>query len=197
MGRSQLLTGPCLAEFRGKKHRLQEKLPSLYPSYLPYRAQHLILNTAQQILEESCFDFAMTSVPSLLQERKWECAAAGELTQWTKIFRSNRAKPWASTLGTDFGSGEARGMLTAVSNLRHTAVHRLPTTARGVSQLLESAVKLMQVLEDGLRAAQLEELWSDVNSKIKSKPWSSTRTSWRIQRPSNSRRSNRSVTSWI
>lgn len=67
----------------------------------------------------------------------------------------------------ELGTPEAQGLLMAVSKLRHTAVHRLPTTARGISQLLESALKLARVLGDDWRATQLEELWSDVNSKIK------------------------------
>ena len=62
---------------------------------------------------------------------------------------------------------ETEKMLTTVSNLRHTVVHRLPTTARGVSRLLKSTVELAQILQDGWRAAQLEELRSEVKSQIK------------------------------
>lgn len=140
----------------------QGKLPSLYPSYLPYQTQHLILNTAQQILEECCFSFASISMPSVLQQKRWDCSTAGELTQWTKLFRKGKDRPYTAAL--DFKNKE---LLKEVSNLRHTAVHRLPTTARGVSQLLKSATVFAQYLQDGLRAAQLEELQSDVDSKIK------------------------------
>lgn len=165
IGRCQLLT-QCFAELSAEK-RLLKKLPSLYPSYLPYQAQHMILNKAQQVLEEYCFDFATTSMPLILQEKRWDCPAAVELTQWTKIFQTRKDKLRLHTVPTDFGTKEMKELLTTVSNLRHTAVHRLPTTARGVSQLLESAMKLAQILQDDLRAAQLEELWCDVNSQIK------------------------------
>ena len=68
-----------------------------------------------------------------------------ELTQWTKIFRKKQGK-YLHTLPTELRAKEAQGLLAAVSNLRHTAVHRLPTTARGISQLLESTVRLAQIL---------------------------------------------------
>ncbi|KAH8656439.1 hypothetical protein BGZ61DRAFT_434384 [Ilyonectria robusta] len=153
---------PTIAPVLYTMQEPQGKLPSLYPSYLPYQTQHLILNTAQQILEECCFNFASISMPSVLQQKRWDCSTAGELTQWTKLFRKGKGRPYTAAL--DFKDKE---LLKEVSNLRHTAVHRLPTTARGVSQLLKSATVFAQYLQDGLRAAQLEELQSDVDSKIK------------------------------
>jgi uncharacterized protein (DUF342 family) len=42
------------------------------------------------------------------------------------------------------------------------AVHRLPTMAGGISRLLKAAVELTQILQDDWRAAQLEELRSEV-----------------------------------
>jgi len=108
------------------------------------------------------FDFATTSIPVVLQEKGWDCPDAVELTQWTKLFR--RENPRYYTPAIEFKDKE---LLKMVSNLRHTAVHRLPTTARGISQLLDSAMTFAQHLHDDLRAAQLEELQSEVESKIK------------------------------
>ena len=144
-----------------------KQLPSLYPSYLPYQTQHLLLSTAQQVLEECCFSFAMTSMPAVLVEKEWDCPAAVELTQWTKLFRRNRGRYQLRELPPELRAEEAPELLTMISNLRHTAVHRLPTTAKGISKLLESAMRLARILGDDLRAAQLEEVWSELNSKIK------------------------------
>jgi len=105
-------------------------------------------------------------MPSVLREKKWDCPAAAELTQWTKIFRNKAGKLRLHTLPMDHATEEVQALLIEVSKLRHTAVHRLPTTARGVCELLGSAVKLAQILQDNLRAAQLEELLSDVKSKV-------------------------------
>jgi hypothetical protein len=106
-------------------------------------------------------------MPSVLQEKNWECPTAVELTKWTKLFRKGKTKLAVQTIPIDFASNEAGETLTAVTYLRHTAVHRLPTTARGISQLLDAAVNLAQTLQDNLRAAKLDELRSDINIQIK------------------------------
>ncbi|KAL2015269.1 hypothetical protein VTK56DRAFT_5925 [Thermocarpiscus australiensis] len=48
----------------------QGKISSLYPLYLLYQTQHLILNIAQRVLEECCFKFAEASMPLLLKEKR-------------------------------------------------------------------------------------------------------------------------------
>lgn len=106
-------------------------------------------------------------MPSLLKEKQWECPAAAELTQWVKLFRKGKAKSTAQGVPTELCSHEAQQMLTTVSHLRHTAVHRLPTTARGITQLLDGAVKLAQTLQDDLRAGQLDKMRRDIDLQIK------------------------------
>ncbi|KAL8325287.1 hypothetical protein RB597_008518 [Gaeumannomyces tritici] len=116
------------------------------------------------VLEECCFDFATVSMSGLLQEKNWECPAAAELTEWTSMFLKGKSR-WPG-LPKELGE-EGRELLLEVANIRHTAVHRLPTTAKGVCQLLESAVKFAQVLRDDVRANQLNELRTELSSKIK------------------------------
>jgi hypothetical protein len=134
---------------------------------LPYHTQHLILTAAQQVLEECCFDFATAAIPSVLKEKKWECPVAVELTKWIRLFHNGKSTLTAQTIPIDLASSEADKMFTAVTHLRHTAVHRLPTTAPGISQLLGAAVKLAQTLQDDLRAAQLDELRCEIDIQIK------------------------------
>lgn len=138
---------------------------SLYPSYLPFTTQHTILTTAQRILEECCYDFFKSWMPSILQEKGWDCAAAAELTKWTRTLAKRSGKLPQSA----FASSESplNKILVSTDRLRHTAVHRLPTTARGVSELIECALRLAETLQDYQRAAQLEELHSEIDSNIK------------------------------
>jgi hypothetical protein len=157
-----------LAEVGTETGLSRHDLPSLYPSYLPYQTQHLILTTVQQILEECCFDFATAAMPSVLRREQWECPMAVELTKWTELFRKGKAPALGSNDSQVFESQEVHETLTAVSHLRHTAVHRLHITARAISQLLDAAVKLAEALQDNLRAAQLDELRFDINIQIKS-----------------------------
>ena len=92
---------------------------------------------------------------------------AVELTEWTKLFRKGKSKLAVPTIPIDFASKEAHKMLMAVTHLRHIAVHRLPTTTRAISRLLDAAVKLAQTLQDNLRARQLMELRCDINVQIR------------------------------
>ncbi|KAH8892394.1 hypothetical protein GQ53DRAFT_861628 [Thozetella sp. PMI_491] len=135
------------------------KLPSLYPSYFFYGTQHSILTKTQRVLEECCFEFATKNMPAVLERQKWDCAAAVELTQWTNVFTESKM--------TEFRTHEGKEVLRKVSRLRHTAVHRLPTTARGVCELLEFALRLTQYLQDDVRYTQLEATCGEVSSRIK------------------------------
>ena len=140
-------------------------LPSLYPSYLPYKVQHVILTTTQRILEECCYDFARNWLPSILQEHGWDCAAAVELTEWTRILAKRSAKLPMQALelkGSSFNE-----ILSSATKMRHTAVHRLPTTTRSIGQFIESAMRLAEALHHPLHAAQLKELLDEIDSKIK------------------------------
>ncbi|KAL1962115.1 hypothetical protein VTN77DRAFT_582 [Rasamsonia byssochlamydoides] len=140
-------------------------MPSLYPSYFPYRAQHAILSTAQHVLEECCFEFTKKWMPSILEEHAWDCPQAVELTKWTKVF-AKRAKQFPEN-AFKLSGPSLNEVLHATNKLRHTAVHRVPTTSRGVETLITSAMKLAEALQDPLRTAQLRELRFEVESKIK------------------------------
>lgn len=58
--------------------------------------------------------------------------------------------------------------LIAVNRLRHSAVHRLRISAKGILQMIEAAVRFAETLSDLARASQLEELYKELQSIIKS-----------------------------
>ncbi|KAL8325293.1 hypothetical protein RB597_008518 [Gaeumannomyces tritici] len=135
-----------------EEDRFSVRCPSLYPAYLPYQTQHLIVNKAQQVLEECCFDFATVSMSGLLQEKNWECPAAAELTEWTSMFLKGKSR-WPG-LPKELGE-EGRELLLEVANIRHTAVHRLPTTAKELSSKIKAMELNKNILEDTL-ASELQ-----------------------------------------
>ncbi|KAL2801618.1 hypothetical protein BJX63DRAFT_416942 [Aspergillus granulosus] len=138
-------------------------LPSFYPSYFPYYAQHSILSTVQHVLEQSCFDFAQKRFPKDIEEHGWDCAEAVELTKWTRLIQK-----WSPQLPCDsllVNGPELSDALSAVHKIRHTAVHRLLTTARGIDTLVVSAMRMTSILQDPLRTSQLEDLHLDIVSK--------------------------------
>ena len=69
-------------------------------------------------------------VPSLLEERKWDCAETVELTKWTRTLaeRCDKLPPSAIDNGSDVPLKE---VFFSTNVLRHMAVHQLLTTARG------------------------------------------------------------------
>lgn len=141
-----------------------DEVPSLYPSYLPFKAQHLVLTTTQHVLEECCFDFVQKWLPSILCRNQWDCAEAVELTEWTRILakRSGKIPGYTSSL-SNVSFDE---ILFSTNRLRHIAVHRLRTTAPGIERLIQSSVRLAETLQDSQRAAKLEELHYEISSRV-------------------------------
>ena len=101
---------------------------------------------AQNILEHCCYEYARQSFPSKLEDLGLDCAEAAELTNWTRIIIEH-----------SFVAERTKNVLTSVHLLRHTAVHRRWTTARGVSKLIQRALKFTEALNDPARTLQLEE----------------------------------------
>ncbi|KAJ6436739.1 Ribonuclease H-like protein [Purpureocillium lavendulum] len=139
-------------------------LPSLYPCYIPFDAQHLVLTTAQEILEECCFDFAKQWLPSLVHEQRWSCAAAVELNRWTQYLDERTLSNLNLDAGIERSALEV--LLMEIRNLRDVAVYRVPTTARGVSQLLHYAKQFSTLLKDGERTAAINRIKEIVDDKI-------------------------------
>lgn len=140
--------------------------PSLYPSFLPYTTQHLILTTAQRQLEECCFDFAAKWLPSLLKEKKWECPEAAELIKWTRTLAKHSGKVPAGAIWK-VSEAPLSEVFSSTNVLRHTAVHRLVTSARGIYKMIQSASRLANALGDSSRAAELEKLCLEMGSRIR------------------------------
>lgn len=88
------------------------------------------------------------------------------MTKWTRIISKHSGKLPAHAFTLSDGSS-LDFIFLSTTKLRHSAVHRLRMTARGVSQLVESAQNLAEALRDSIRTAQLKELHLDIDSKIK------------------------------
>ncbi|KAI1806348.1 hypothetical protein F4811DRAFT_161490 [Daldinia bambusicola] len=139
-------------------------LPSLYPTYIPYKAQHIILSEAQRMLEESCFEFTKRHMPALLENTGLDCASSLELTKWTRLL-AKMADEMPET-AFNLGPTPLKEVLFATDELRHSAVHRVPMTARAIKTLLKSAVALAFTLGDHRHVSQLEEICYELDNKI-------------------------------
>ena len=106
-------------------------VPRLHPVYLPFKTQHRSLVLVQSLLEEICLEFGNAWVPDLMEARKWHEAESIELTEWTKRF-SKYAKSLPPAAIKPIAGKSIAQVLFGTSALRHSAVHRLPTSAAGI-----------------------------------------------------------------
>lgn len=133
---------------------------TLFPAYLSYAVQHKLLNAVQRLLEECCYDFARTWVPSVLEEHNWDCAEAVEIIRWSEVLPFKFAEIDADATSLESWD-DLLEALKAISPLRHAAVHRLPTSVKGVEQMLDKALHLVQVLHDDIRTSKMETIVED------------------------------------
>lgn len=145
------------------------KIPSLYPLYIPYKIQHLVLTRTQHLLEECCYNFTAQWMPELHEQRNWDCPEAIELNTWTYAVVERLGKFPANCFEAfDNPKMPLDDVLISINKLRHSAVHRLPTTAKGISELIRSAVRFATVLRDTSCKEQLDELHNELEGKIRS-----------------------------
>jgi hypothetical protein len=138
----------------------------LDPKYLPYRAQHLVLTTAQRLLEGSCFEFVMKWIPEISKEHMWDCPEALELNKWIRVLLKicNILPPRAydNTAEQPFKS-----VLSSMIILRHSAVHRRRISTPEVAVMMQSATNFANALHDGRRAVQLNEIRKEILTQSK------------------------------
>ena len=144
-----------------QEQNIDNLIPRLHPVYLPFKTQHKVLTLVQSILEECCFEFGNSWFPRLMRAQKWEEAESIELTQWIKRFSRHMNNIPPSATQTTAGKS-LKEVLFATSDLRHSAVHRLPTSAVGVLKMLDAALTFAEALKDTNRAACIERIKNEI-----------------------------------
>ncbi|KAJ5809736.1 uncharacterized protein N7503_001954 [Penicillium pulvis] len=143
-----------------RNRNINKAIPSLYPVYVQYRCQHLITTTIQELVEESCFEFAQQHFPHVLELNNWDCPELVELTEWTKLLPQHSLHPAGATKKP---MDEVFGLLR---DLRHSAVHRLRKTATGIERLAENAQLFLETLEDVFRSEKVSVLRRELKSAV-------------------------------
>ena len=140
-------------------------IPTLHPVYLPFKTQHKILVLVQSLLEECCFDFGNTWVPDLMEAQKWHEVESVELTQWIqKVVNFTESLPPAAT--KPIAGKSIAQVLFGTSTLRHSAVHRHPTSAVGILNMLSAAITFAEALNDSKRAEKVAEMKAQLETGI-------------------------------
>ncbi len=100
-----------------------------------------------------------------MKAQKWEVGESIELTQWIKRFSKYKKSLPLSATRAIAGKG-LKEVLFATSSLRHSAVHRLPTSAAGILKMLEEAITFTEALNDTRRANNICEIKSELAQTI-------------------------------
>ncbi|PHH90138.1 hypothetical protein CDD83_4420 [Cordyceps sp. RAO-2017] len=129
-------------------------VPSLYPVYLPFKAQHDLMVHLQALLELACFEFGKRVVPDYLMSQGWDCGQSVELHRWTDLIIAQKAH-LASAVEIKKPLNE---LVRSINDIRHHAVHRHRINAKDVEQMLLDAQSLVRLLGDIETARELSKL---------------------------------------
>ena len=133
--------------------------------YLPFKTQHRILVLVQSLLEECCLEFGNTWVPDLMEAQKWYEAESIELNKWNHRFSKHAKSLPPSAMKSIAGKSTAE-ILFGTSNIRHSAVHRLRTSAAGILNMLSAAITFAEALNDSKRAQRVTEIKRQLEASV-------------------------------
>jgi hypothetical protein len=90
---------------------------------IPFRAQHLTLQTLQRHLEHSAFRFVQKWLQPQSLAVGWTCPEALELHMFFKFLARNRSKISSEQHGENITT--VQNLRHSIAGIRHAAVHRL------------------------------------------------------------------------
>ncbi|KAK5631102.1 hypothetical protein RRF57_006817 [Xylaria bambusicola] len=145
----------CPNSNSSSRRRRRRTLRSLSSICVPLPAQDHILTYVQRLLEKACFDFGSYAMPEELKTRHWDCPEAAELNMWVRMLRRRQSELFGNP-------GELvqpyDKLLCSLTDLRHTAVHRVRIDAQRLELFLLNAEKFTALLGDTARREVLVKL---------------------------------------
>ncbi|KFY30085.1 hypothetical protein V494_08279 [Pseudogymnoascus sp. VKM F-4513 (FW-928)] len=133
------------------------------PKYLPYEAQHVLLNTVQRLLEESCFEFAKAWFAPDHRVREWTTPSQVEISKWRDLLGNARIPQEAldGSIKTPL-----RVLLQEATYVRNNAVHRSQVLVDDIFKLLDSSIQLTRMLRDEKRCKKIESIRGHLNREV-------------------------------
>jgi hypothetical protein len=133
---------------------------AVLPVYLPFPAEHMLIEKLQKTLELACYQFGLRALPNVMQKLGWDCPESVELNKWAKLFGRKGNLIWE-------GSGKpSKELLQSIATIRHTAVHRLRTHSVGLERFLADAETLAGVLGDNRFTQTISQLRLDTQAAL-------------------------------
>lgn len=145
----------------------------LFPTFIPFPAQHRLMVQAQKVLEHACFAFGQRRMPEILRQRRWLWPQSVELNCWTDHFMQN------PSLFLDQGGHTPESLaklFESVGFIRQVAVHRKEATAKRTDSCLQDAESFIRLLsseddnndEGGRYLSMMSRLRHEMNLTIES-----------------------------
>jgi hypothetical protein len=135
--------------------------------YLPLPAQIKVLSKVQKILENTCFDFAQTFLPHILQQNGWDCPEAGELNVWMHQFAKQCDLRILHRFAQHYEVEEPiHVLMESAKQIRHAAVHRNRLTVTYLAMLMDHAIALSTLLGGSNDVTELHAIRDRTNAKI-------------------------------
>ncbi|PFH60350.1 hypothetical protein XA68_11092 [Ophiocordyceps unilateralis] len=138
---------------------LPQETPS--PVHLPMPAQHQLLTHLQQLLETASFEYCKRTMPEILEQNKWEYAEGVELHRFMDEFVRRRQRFPDTVKGRP-----VRAVFNAISDIRHSCVHRHILETWKVGEHVAAAEALLMLFGDMVRANELAKLRRKVQATI-------------------------------
>ncbi|KFY85024.1 hypothetical protein V500_08775 [Pseudogymnoascus sp. VKM F-4518 (FW-2643)] len=148
-------TQPTIFPAKYKMPRRSRSISLSTPKYLPYEAQHVLLNTVQRLLEESCFDFAKKWFPGDHRVLEWTSPAQVEISKWRDLLGAARI-PHDALDGNV--QTPLRVLLQEATYIRNNAVHRSQVFVEDILKMLTSSIQLTRMLRDQTRRTKIEDI---------------------------------------
>lgn len=119
-------------------------------TFLPFRIQHIILESLQRRLEHAAFKFYQKKAPFILEKRGWSCSEEGEWNEWLKYLLRPDSKDALPDVFLENGILSAKGedTLKKAFRIRDLAVHRERAPCHDVTNLARVANDIFDAFDD-------------------------------------------------
>ena len=132
---------------------------------MPFKNQRQVLTTVQELLEESCFDFARQWLLDVLKHQDIKEAEQVELTEWSNIMAKEGKKLPKHAIQRIAGTSLTQE-LTATHQLRNAAVHREKVSVARMQEMLRAALNLVTIMKDDKRMAIIDQLIKMIEQNV-------------------------------
>ncbi|EXA29836.1 hypothetical protein FOVG_18708 [Fusarium oxysporum f. sp. pisi HDV247] len=133
---------------------------SVLPVYLPFPAEHMLMEKIQKTLEVACYQFGLRALPNVMLKKGWDCPESVELSKWAKLFGRKENLVWEGS------TKPSKELLQSIATIRHTAVHRLRTDSAGLERFLADAENFAGVLGDNTFTQAISQLRLDTQATL-------------------------------